>query len=65
MVRILSTLEGNHPPLPHNKHGSLKRLDNLIRKLEKQPGVMPECDDITQDQLTQAILERALKEPEE
>ena len=49
--------KGNYPPLPHNKHGSLKRLDNLMRKLV--------CDDIIQDQLTQAILERALKEPEE
>ena len=57
--------KGNYPPLPHNKHGSLKRLENLMRKLEKQPGMLPKCDDITQDQLTQAILERALKEPEE
>ena len=57
--------KGNYPPLPHNKHGSLKRLDNLMRKLEKQPGMLPKCDDISQDQLTQAILERVLKEPEE
>ena len=57
--------KGNHPTLPHNKHGSLKRLDNLMIKLEKQPGMLPKGDDITQDQLTQAILERALKEPEE
>ena len=57
--------KGNYPPLPHNKHGSLKRLENLMRKLEKQPGMLPKCDDITQDQLTQAILERVLKEPEE
>ena len=64
MVRIQSILEGNYPPLPHNKHGGLKRLENLMRKLEKQPGMLPKCDDITQDQLTQAILERALKEPE-
>lgn len=27
--------KGNHPPLPNNKHGSLKRLENLVRKLEK------------------------------
>ena len=57
--------KGSHPPLPHNKHGSLKRLDNLVRKLEKQPGMLPKYDDITLDQYTQAILERALKEPEE
>ena len=65
MVRIQSILEGNYPPLPHNKHGGLKRLENLMRKLEKQPGMLPKCDDISQDQLTQAILERMLKEPEE
>ena len=57
--------KGSHPPLPHNKYGSLKRLDNLIRKLEKQPGMLLKSDDITLDQLTQAIWERALKEPEE
>ena len=57
--------KGNHPPLPHNKHGSSKCLDNLMIKLEKQPGMLSKGDDITQDQLTQAILERALKEPEE
>ena len=27
--------KGNYPPLPHNKHESLKRLENLRRKLEK------------------------------
>ena len=25
--------KGNPPPLPNNKHGSLKRLENLVRKL--------------------------------
>ena len=29
--------KGNHPPLPNNKPGSLKRLVNLVKKLEKQP----------------------------
>ena len=32
--------KGNHPPLPDNKHGSLKRQGNLVRKLEKQPGML-------------------------
>lgn len=27
--------KGNHLPLPNNKHGSLKRLENLVRKREK------------------------------
>lgn len=31
--------KGNHPPLPNNKPGSLKRLVNLVKKLEKHPGM--------------------------
>ena len=27
--------KGNHPPLPNNETGSLRRLGNLVRKLEK------------------------------
>lgn len=42
----------------------MKRLDNLVRKLEKQPGMLEKYDDIIQDQLAQGIVERALKEPE-
>ena len=54
----------NHPPLPNNKYESLKRLDNLVRKLEKQPGMSEKYDDIIQDKLAQGIVERAQKEPE-
>ena len=45
--------KGNHPPLPNNKHGSLKRLENLVRKLEKQPGMLWKYDGVIQDQLSQ------------
>ena len=41
--------KGNHPPLPYNKQESLKRLDDLMRKLEKQPGMLQKYDDIIQD----------------
>ena len=32
--------KGNHPPLPSNEKGSLKMLEALTRKLEKQPGML-------------------------
>ena len=32
--------KGAHPPPPNNKRGSLKRLENLLRKLEKQPVIL-------------------------
>ena len=51
------TLKGNHPPLPNSMQESLKRLDHLMRKLEKQPRMLQKYDDIIQDQLTQGIME--------
>ena len=56
--------KGNHPPLPNSKQESLKRLDHLMRKLEKQPRMLQKYENIIQDQLTQGIMEQALKEPE-
>lgn len=49
--------KGNHPPLPNNKKGSLKRLEALTRKLEKQPGMLERYNDVIQDQLMQGIVE--------
>ena len=37
--------KGNHPSLPNNKAGSLKRLDSTVRKLEKQ-GLLEQYDAI-------------------
>ena len=48
--------KGNHPPLPNNKVGSLTRLHNLIRKLEKQD-TLEQYDKIIRDQLEQGIVE--------
>ena len=56
--------KGNHPPLPNNKPGSLKRLENLVKKLWKQPGMLEKYDEIIRDQLAQGIVERAEGEPE-
>ena len=53
--------KASHPPLPNHKSGSLKRLDNLVRKLEKQ-GTLEQYDQIIQDQLAQGIVEPAKDE---
>ena len=50
--------KGSHPPLPNNHTGSLKRLKNLVRKLEMQ-GELERYNDIIQTQLSQGIVERA------
>ena len=48
----------NHPPLPNNRTGSLKRLENLVRRLERR-GQLKRYNGIIQDQLNQGIVERA------
>ncbi|XP_028408199.1 uncharacterized protein LOC114530777 [Dendronephthya gigantea] len=53
--------KGNHPPLPSNKTGSLKRLDNLVKKLEKQD-ILEKYDKIIMEQAQEGIVEVA--EPE-
>ena len=49
--------KGNHPPLPNNKSGSLKRLDNLVRKLEKQ-NIIEKYDEIIKEQIKEGIVEK-------
>lgn len=44
------------PPLPNNCAGSFKRLDNLVRKLDKQ-GELERYDSIIKEQLSQGIVE--------
>ena len=55
--------KGNHPPLPSNKTGSLKRLDNLVRKLEKQD-IIEQYDKIIKDQIDEGIVEKAERDAE-
>ena len=47
----------------NNKQGSLKRLDNLVKKLGKQPDLLANYDAIIKDQLSRGIVERVNKEP--
>ena len=56
--------KGNHPPLLNNEAGSLKRLNALTKRLEKQPGMIEWYDSLIQDQLAQGIVERVESEAE-
>ena len=49
--------KGNHPPLPNNEAGSLRRLSNLVRKLEKTD-MLVKYDGVIQEQLAQGVVER-------
>ena len=55
---------GNHPPLPNNEPGSLKRLESTIRKLEKNR-TLEKYDAIIKDQLHEGIVERVTGPPVE
>ncbi len=55
--------KGNHPPLASNEQGSLKRLNNLVKKLDKQPDLLTNYDEIIKDQLSEGIVERVTEEP--
>jgi hypothetical protein len=48
----------NHPPLPNNERGSVRRLGNLVKRLEKQPELMTKYDEIIRDQIDQGIVEK-------
>ena len=50
--------KGDHPPLPTNKDGSLRRLASLVRKLEKT-NTLNDYKAVIQEQLALGIVERA------
>ena len=50
--------KGDHPPLPANKDGSLRRLANLVRKLERS-NTLNDYNAVIQEQLEVGIVERA------
>ena len=50
--------KGNHPLLPNNKTGSLKRLEHTVQKLENQ-GLLEQYDAIIKEQLVEGIVEPA------
>ena len=48
---------GDHPPLPNNKDGSLRRLGTLLRKLERSE-MTAKYHNVIQDHLQEGIVER-------
>ena len=50
-------MEGNHPPLPSNEVGSLRRLGTLVRNVRSQ-GTIERYDQFIQDQIEAGIVER-------
>ena len=50
--------KANPSPLPSNKEGSLKRLKNLTRKLERED-LTVQYNGIIQEQLTEGVIEKA------
>ena len=50
--------KGDHPPLPSNKSGSLKRLGSLVQRLKKT-GQLDDYDAIIQEQLHEGVIEEA------
>lgn len=55
---------GNHPPLPTNEAGSQRRLEQLVRKVERT-SQYTEYDSIIQEQLQQGVIKAAPKKSTE
>ena len=47
----------NHPYLPNNERGSLKRLGSLTKRLQRE-NLMEKYDGIIQEQLAEGVIER-------
>ena len=52
-----------HKPITNNKQGSLRRLENLGKKLQRELNLLARYDDIIEDQLATRIVERVTSEP--
>ena len=50
--------KGDHPPLPSNESGNLRRLGSLVKRL-KRNGQLEEYDTIIKEQLEEGIVEEA------
>ena len=54
--------KGNHPPLPSNKQGSVRRLESLMRKLNRS-SITEKYDQIIQEQIQEDIVQSAPEKP--
>ena len=50
--------------LPDNKQGSLARLDRLVQRLNRQPELFDQYDEVMKDQEEKGIVEKAHHNPE-
>lgn len=46
-----------HAPLPTNERGGSKRLESLVRRLQREPGMIDKYNQVIQEQLAQGIVE--------
>ena len=53
----------SHDHLPHNKQGSLRRLENLVKKLQGKPNLFEQYDGIIQEQIAEGVVEKVTSEP--
>ena len=54
--------KGDHPPLPNNKEGSLRRLHTQVSKLRRM-GKLEDYHEIIQDQMKEGVVEPAPMNP--
>ena len=52
-----------HDLLPSNKPGSLRRLESFLKKLQKEPDLLNQYDEVNQDQLAKGIVETVSSDP--
>ena len=50
-----------HDLLPNNEQGSLRRLESLLKKLQKEPNLLAQYDEVIQDQLAKGIVKECLQ----
>ena len=53
----------SHDHLPHNKQGSLRRLENLVKKLQGKPNLFEQYDGIIQEQIAEGVVEKVTGKP--
>ena len=52
-----------HDILPNNKSGGLRRMENLVKKLQREPDLLAQYDEVIQDQLAKGIVEKVTSDP--